>query len=158
LLGAGQHRDRLDQLTVGRQGSVGGQVGAQDVGQDQRVAVVGLLAGHRVPLAVAGNCQRVDRKHRPAGGAEAGDQQPAAGLDRHWDRVVRGIAVGGQQLDQHGEPGGVVADPLSSHQPPVWGDNSDVVWASAQSIPQNTRCSFLVVLTGCPQPRGTLAL
>jgi hypothetical protein len=37
----------------------------QDVGQQHGVGVVGLAAGHRVPLAVAGHRQRVDRIHRP---------------------------------------------------------------------------------------------
>ena len=45
LLGAGQHRDRLGELAVGRQRPVRVQVGAQYVRQDDGVAVVGLAAG-----------------------------------------------------------------------------------------------------------------
>jgi hypothetical protein len=35
--------------------------------------------------------------------------------------------VSGQQLDQVGEPGRVVADPLPRHQPPFRVDDGDVV-------------------------------
>jgi hypothetical protein len=61
LLGAGQHGDGLGELAVGGQRPVGVQVGAQDVGQDDRVAVVGLAARDRVPVPVAGHRHRVDR-------------------------------------------------------------------------------------------------
>ena len=44
LLGAGQHRDGLGQLGVGGQRPVRVHVGAQHVGQDERVAVVGFPA------------------------------------------------------------------------------------------------------------------
>jgi hypothetical protein len=69
LLGAGQHGDRLGEFGVGRQPAVRGHVGAQDVGEDERVAGVGLLPGDRVPVAVAGDGHRVDREHLSAGGA-----------------------------------------------------------------------------------------
>lgn len=43
LLGTGQHGDGADQFGVGRQRPVGRPVGAQDVGQHDRVGVVGFL-------------------------------------------------------------------------------------------------------------------
>ncbi len=57
LLGAGQYRDRLGQLAVGGQRPVRVQVGAQHLGQDDRVAVVGFAPGDRVPVAVAGHAE-----------------------------------------------------------------------------------------------------
>ena len=53
LLGAGQHRDGLGQLGVGGQRPVRVHVGAQDAGQDDRVAVVGFAA--RRPSAGPGS-------------------------------------------------------------------------------------------------------
>ncbi len=46
-------------------------VDAQDVGQGEGVRVVGLRPGDGVPFAVSGDCQRVDRVDRAAGGAQA---------------------------------------------------------------------------------------
>jgi len=43
LLGAGQHGDGLGEFGIGGQRSVGGDVGAQDVGQYERVTGVGFL-------------------------------------------------------------------------------------------------------------------
>ena len=77
LLGAGQHGDGLGQLGVGGQRPVRVHVGAQHVGQHDRVAVVGLPSRDRVPVPVAGHRHRVDRVDRAAGGAQAGNEQPA---------------------------------------------------------------------------------
>jgi hypothetical protein len=96
LLSAGQHRDRLDQLGVRRQGPVGGRVGAQDACQHDRVGVVGLGARHTVPIPVAGHGQGVDGVHAPAGGAQEGHQQAAAGLDGDRDGLGGGVASLGQ--------------------------------------------------------------
>jgi hypothetical protein len=74
LLGAGQHRDGLGELAVGRQRTVGVPVGAQHVRQDDRVAVVGLAARHRVPVPVAGHRERIDGEHRPTGRPQTRDQ------------------------------------------------------------------------------------
>jgi hypothetical protein len=93
LLGAGEYRDRLDQFGIRWQGAVGGSVGAQDVGQHERVTGVGLLAGHRVAVAVAVHRLRVDRVHRASGGPQAGHQQTPVGLNGHWDRVL-GVVSG----------------------------------------------------------------
>jgi hypothetical protein len=119
LLGAGQHRDRLRQLGIGRQWPVRVQVGAQDVRQDDRVAVVGFAARDGVPVPVAGHRHRVDRVDRAAGGAQAGDKQATRCLDGHRHRVTGAVAVLGEQAQQRGEPGGVVADPAAGQQLPV---------------------------------------
>ena len=50
LLGPGEDRDGLSELGVGGQGSVRVSVGAQDIGQHDRVAVVGLAATDAVPV------------------------------------------------------------------------------------------------------------
>jgi hypothetical protein len=63
----------------------------------------------------------------PPGGAQAGHQQAARGLDRHRDRVVFGVAVLGEQFQQPGQPGRVVADPLTAQQAAVAVDERDVV-------------------------------
>ena len=127
LLGAGQHRDGLGQLGIGGQRPVHVHVGAQHVRQHDRVAVVGLLPRDRVPVPVAGHCHRVDRIDRPAGGAQARDQQPARGLDRHRDRIPGGVAVLGEQGQQFREPGRVVADPAAGQQLAVPVHDGDVV-------------------------------
>ena len=76
LVGAGQHGDRLRQLRVARQRSVDVAVGAQNVGQQHGVGVVGLAACGRVAFPVAGDRHRV-RWHRPASQFPPG-QRPAA--------------------------------------------------------------------------------
>jgi hypothetical protein len=43
-----------------------------------------------------------------------------AGLDRHRYRRVRVITGLGQQLQQRGEPGRVVADPTLASKAPSW--------------------------------------
>jgi len=98
LLGAGQHRDGLGELGVGGQRPVGVGVGAQDVGQHDRVAVVGLAARDRVPVPVAGDRHRVDGVDGAAGGAQARGQQPARGLDGHRDGIFGAVAMGGEQF------------------------------------------------------------
>jgi hypothetical protein len=118
LLGAGQHRDGLGQLAVVGERAVRVQVGAQHVGQDDRVAVVGFAARDRVPVPVAGHRHRVDRVDPAAGGAQARDQQSAGRLDRHRDRVLRRVAVLREQGQQLGQAGRVVADPAAGQQLP----------------------------------------
>jgi hypothetical protein len=127
LLGAGQHRDGLGQLGVGGQRPVGVQVGAQHVGQDERVAVIGFPPRDRVPVPVAGHRHRVDGVDLAAGGAQARGQQPAGGLDRDRNRVFSGIAVLGEQSQQGREPGRVVADPAAGQQLAVPVRQGDVV-------------------------------
>lgn len=110
LLGAGQDRDRLDQLGVGGQRPVGVHVGAQDVGQYQGIAGVGLLARDSVSVAVSCRRQRVDRVDGPLAGAQGSDQQTPAGLDGHRYRVFGVVAVLGEQIQQELVVGRVVAD------------------------------------------------
>jgi len=111
LLGAGQHGDGLGELGVGGQRPVRVQVGRRDVGEYDRVAVVGFAARDGMPVPVAGHGHRVDRVDLAAGGAQAGSQQPARGLDRHRDGLFGAVAVPGEQFQQRGQPGRVVADP-----------------------------------------------
>jgi hypothetical protein len=109
-LGAREHGDHLGQLGIRWQGAVGGPVGAQDVGQYQRVAGIGFLPRDRVAIAVAVHGLGVDRVHLAAGGAQAGHQQASVGLDRHGNGVLGAVAGLGQQRQQQPEPGRVVAD------------------------------------------------
>jgi hypothetical protein len=53
---------------------VGVHVGAQDVGQDQGVSGVGLLARDSVAVAVAGGGHRIDREDLPFAGPQHGDE------------------------------------------------------------------------------------
>ena len=124
---AGQYRDGLGQLGAGGQRPVRVQVGAQHVGQHDRVAVVGLLPRDRVPVPVAGHRHRVDGVNLAAGGPQARHQQPAGRLDRHRDQVLSAVAVPGEQGQQPGEPGRVVADPAAGQQVPVPVHQGDVV-------------------------------
>jgi len=64
-----------------------------------------------------------------AGGAQARSQQPAGCLDRYRDRVLGAVAVLGEQTQQGGEPGRVVADPAAGQQLPVPVGQGDVVVA-----------------------------
>jgi hypothetical protein len=127
LLGAGQHRDGLDELGVGWQGTVRVRVGAQDVRQHDGVAVVGLAPGDRVPVAVACHGHRVDREHRPSGGPQAGGQQPPRGLDRDRDRILGAVAVLGQQGQQAGQSGRVIVDTSPRQQVAALVYQGDVV-------------------------------
>jgi hypothetical protein len=127
LLSAGQHRDGLGQLGVGGQRPVRVQVGPQDVSQHDRVAVVGFAPGDRVPVPVAGHRHRVDRIDLPAGRAQARHEQPARGLDRHRDLLIRSIAVFAEQGQQHRQAGRVVANPAAGQQVPVPVRQRDVV-------------------------------
>ena len=71
------------------------------------------LPGDRVPVPVAGHRHRVDGVDRAAGGAQAGNEQPAGCLDGHRDRGFGAVAVLGEQVQQRREPGRVVADPAA---------------------------------------------
>jgi hypothetical protein len=112
---------------VGRQWPVGVGVGAQDACQHDRVALVGLGPGDPVPVAVAGHGQRVDGIHRPAGGAQAGHQQPTGGLDGDRDGVGWRVAGLGQQLQQLLVAGQVIPDPPVGQHPALGVDHGDVV-------------------------------
>jgi hypothetical protein len=106
---------------------VGGLVGAQDVGQHEGIAGVGLLTRHRVPISVAGHRQWVDRVHVPPRRAQTRNEQAAAGLDGDRDRLLVAVAGIGEQLQQRGEPGRVVADSAFGDQRAVGVDQGDVV-------------------------------
>jgi hypothetical protein len=127
LLRAGQHRNGLREFGVRGQRAVRGQVGAQNVGQHQRVAGIGLAPRDRVPIPIPRHRHRVDREHRAPGSAQAGHQQTPAGLDRHRDRRLLIIARVGQHLQQRGEPGRVVTDAALGQQGAILVDQRDVV-------------------------------
>ena len=78
---------------VGRQRPVRVGVGAQVFARTTASPWSDLAARDRMPVPVAGHRHRVDRVDGAAGGAQARDQQPAGGLDRHRDRVAGGVAV-----------------------------------------------------------------
>jgi hypothetical protein len=109
-LGASQNGDGAAEATAVWQRTVGVHVCAQDVRQDEGVAGVGLLARDGVAVAVAGRGHRIDREHLPLPCPQHRDQQAAGGLDRHRDRVLLGVAVFGEQLQQQLVAGCVVSD------------------------------------------------
>ncbi len=91
------------------------------------VAVVGLAASDGVAVPVAGHGHRVDWVDLPPGGAKGGGQQPARGLDRHRDGIVWAVAMFGEQGQQRGQAGCVIADSLSGQQSAISVDQGDVV-------------------------------
>jgi hypothetical protein len=139
LLGAGQDRDRAGLLAVAGQGPMGVPVGPQDIGQHDRVQRIRLRPRHSVAFPIASGRKGVDPIDVPAGGLQAGDQQPPRGLDRDRDQLtptlalslVAVLAAGAVMLGEHGqqlgEPGRVVADPPLGHNRTVRGDQRDVV-------------------------------
>ena len=98
LLRACQHRDRLGKFGIHGKRPVCVGVGTQDVGQDDGVAGVGFAPAHGVAFAVASCGERVDGVDRTPGSVQTGNQQAAAGLDRHRDRIFRRVTVVGQQV------------------------------------------------------------
>jgi len=60
-------------------------------------------------------------------GAQTGHQQAAAGLNRHRNGIIRAIAGVGQQRNQGGETGRIVADPPLGDQCSLVVDQGDVV-------------------------------
>lgn len=70
----------------------------------------GLLAGDAVPVTVVGGGHRVDREHFPLARPQHCHQQAPGRLDGHRDRVLLGVAVFGEQVQQQLVAGRVVAD------------------------------------------------
>ena len=87
LPGQGFHRPAF--VADRRERSVLVAVVAQDVGQGEGVAGVGLPARPAVPLAVARDSPRVDRVDRQACGLQGHHDQVLVGLDRDRDRTER---------------------------------------------------------------------
>jgi hypothetical protein len=85
----------------------------------------------------------------PPGGAQAGGQQPARGLDRRRDRVFGAVAVPGEQFQQGGGPGRVVADAPSGQQLPGGVHQGDVlvVFGPVDSAEHFHKLHLLVVCT-----------
>jgi hypothetical protein len=80
-----------------------------------------------VPVSVAGDGHRVDRVDLPAGGAQARDEQAAAGFDRDRDRRLGAVTGVGEQLQQQRESVRVVADTSLGDQLAVGVDERHVV-------------------------------
>jgi hypothetical protein len=139
---------------------VRGLVGAQDACQHDRVGVVGLGARHVVAIPVAGHGQGVDRVHAPAGGAQAGHQQAAAGLDGDRDRVGGGVTRLGEQLQELLIAGRVVADAATCQQPALVVDYRDVMVAfrpvDPAEHPHGLLLLWLIPAGGSLRPRGAL--
>jgi hypothetical protein len=115
LLGAGEYPNRLRQFGISGYRPVRRRVGAQDVGEHHRIHEVGLGAGDLVAGAVSRCGQGVDRIDRPVCRPQRGHQQSAIGFDRHRYRSLGSVAGPGEQFEQPGEPGRVVADPGLGH-------------------------------------------
>jgi hypothetical protein len=146
LVGAGEHRDRLGKMGVGRQPTVRMRIGAQDVRQHDGIGVVGFLARHRRPLPVTGNGHRVDRIDRATGSPQRGHQQPTRCLDRDRDQIVFVLAGVGEQLQQLVEPRHGVRDSAFGNQPAVGIDQSDVVMVRGPIDPAGDQGHVLVLL------------
>src|SRR5258707_6878252 len=86
LMRTRQDRDRLTQLTVGRQPAVQVGIDAEDVGQRHRVGVIGLRPGDRMAFAVAGYCQwiGIQLKHIASRALANRSTQGYANADSSW--------------------------------------------------------------------------
>ena len=127
LIRAGEHRDRPGQATVVRQHAVQVRVGAQDVRQRHRISMVALFTRHRRAFPVPGHRQRVDRVNRPPGSAQHGDQQPAGGLDRDRDQILRAVTGRGEHRGQLRDSLHALGDPPFGDQCAVAVNQRDVV-------------------------------
>ena len=78
-------------------------IGAQDVGQHDRIAMIRLRPRHAVALPITRHRKWIDRIHPSAGGPQGRHQQTTAGFDRHRDLLIGGIAVFGEQFQQRAE-------------------------------------------------------
>jgi hypothetical protein len=89
-VGAGDHLDRFGLGAVGSDRAQLVGVGADHVGQHMGVIGVAFGARDRVPLAVPGGLQRVDREHLVAGHDQRHDPGAPVGLDadQHLDVLV----------------------------------------------------------------------
>ena len=101
-------------------------VGAQDVGEDRGVDVVGLLTGLEVALPVPGDSARVDRVDGESGCPQREDEQVLVGLHRHGSHVGRS-AVSSDQLKEFGEAGNAGVDASALQHLPVLVHHHDVV-------------------------------
>jgi hypothetical protein len=103
-------------------------VGAQDVGQNERIARIGFLAGDRVPFPVAGRRGRIDREDLASPGTQRGDQQPVGGLERDGYRGLGTVAVLDQEIHQQPPVSGrVVIDTRGGEHRAVLVDQGDLM-------------------------------
>jgi hypothetical protein len=75
----------------------------------------------------SGNSERVDRIDLAAGGAQAGDQQFATGLDRDRDLLAGMVAVFSEQIDQSLPAGDVIADAAACDELAVGVHQGDIM-------------------------------
>jgi hypothetical protein len=121
------------------------------------VSVVGFRPGDRMALTVTGNCHRVDREHRSGGCAQGSHEQPSWGLDRDGDRIVGGVASGGEHGGQFAEPVWPVVDAPLGDQAAVLADQGDVVVTLRPVDPAEhsqvlTHLWFWCLRWSCPWP------
>jgi hypothetical protein len=93
-----------------------------DLGQQVRIGGIRLRPRCRVPFAVPGHRQRVDREHLVAGRDQGGDPGAAIGLDADLDQLLSlsGLKIGpllGQMRGDQGVQGGDAVESLG--QAPV---------------------------------------
>jgi hypothetical protein len=99
----GQDFHLLGHRGVPRDRPMMGPVQAHHLGQDMRIPRVRLRPGHPVPLAVTGDLQRVDRKHRIPSRDQRLHPRAAVGLDPHHD-IARLILLAEVITDQGMQP------------------------------------------------------
>lgn len=138
-----------------------GHIGAQDVGQHQSVARVGLLAGDAVPVAVAGSGHRIDRKDLPIALPQGRDQEATAGFDGDRNRVVFRVAVLGEQVQQQPAASRVVSDAalgqqLSGVRPGRRRDASQPSRSRSRSSCSSSSALASALVTSACGPRGSL--
>jgi hypothetical protein len=136
-MGPGQPLDRLGQRAVTGDLAVVVAVGADQIGQDLRIAAVGLGPRAAMPAAVAVDHLRVDRIHLVAGGHQRPDEQPAVGLDpdRHLRRVHTWAATSACSSATPARPSGTRR---AARTLPAWSSRHRSWWRSPQSTPRKT--------------------
>lgn len=78
-------------------------------------------------VAVAGGGERVDREDLPFAGSQDGDEQTAGGLDGDRYRIVLGVPVLGEQIQQFPIAGRVTCDAGLGEQLPDLVNQGDVM-------------------------------
>jgi hypothetical protein len=141
LVGAGEQLDRLGQLAVAGDRAVRGPIQTHQLGQHVCIHVcipsVAFGPRGRVPLAVAGDLDRVDRIHLVARGEQCLDPRAPVGLDADHDLVRLGVLgrVGGGQLVQSPDPVHAFAQPCPGQPPAQVVNQLDIMVAFGPIVP-----------------------